>query len=109
MWSLKMFGYQFVIFIFLYCSKDLNVFFSIRIADIEPKLIKLIRGSIPAVEPYIATFSFTEFTSICFCNQVDSKRKSFIICFAADQFGPCSYIPPLIGAAHLQFAVQILI
>ena len=90
-------------------GEDADPLFSIRIAGIEPELVKLIGGGPNRIKPDIATFCFTEFSAICFCDQGVGKYKGFTTAFTTDQFCTGGHIPPLVAATHLEFTVFMLV
>ena len=96
-----MFGYQSIYLVFRQRSKDFDIAFRIRVAYIQPELVEFIRRSISRIEPYIARFRLTEFTTIGFRNQRASQCISLSPIGAADQLGAGSNIAPLVGTTHL--------
>src|SRR5512136_1099543 len=104
-----MFFNQVFNFIFIEKSKYFQIFGSILVRCIKPELVECIRSCSIRVEPYISRLGFSEFSSIGFSNQGDSKCKCFTTGFSPYEFGSCCNISPLVGAAHLKFAVVMLV
>ena len=87
----------------------LNITFGIFVADVQPELVELVRRRITRIEPYVPGLGFAEFRSIRLLDQRAGQPERFAACFAADQLGSGGNISPLVGTAHLQFAVLMLI
>ena len=90
-------------------GEDLDIALRIIITYVEPELIELIRRGIFAVEPDITALGLSELAAVGFGDEGASQRKSIATAHLLDEFSTRCDIAPLVGAAHLEFAVLVLV
>ena len=90
-------------------SENLDISLGIGIRNIQPELVEFVWRSVTTVEPDIPRLCLAELTSVGLRNQRASEGKNLATVRAADQFGTRSDVPPLVGAAHLDFTVLMFV
>src|SRR5574344_1718354 len=91
-----MFGNECVNSFFVETCENFDITFGILVADVQPELIKFIWCRVVAVEPDVSAFCFTEFTSVCLCDERTGKGVYFTAVCAADKLCTRCYVPPLV-------------
>ena len=96
-----------IAFFLLQRGENLDVALGFFIADVEPELIELIGGGVATVEPNVSLFRLSEFLSVGFGDERAGQCVGIGVCaeFSADEFRSRGDVTPLVGTAHLQFAV----
>src|SRR5688500_4038173 len=80
-WVLLVFFFNFKNSVLWQEAKNSYPFCRVLIACIQPELIKLEWSCFCSIKPHITCFSFSEFSSIGFCNQGTCESKSFTFKF----------------------------
>ena len=90
-------------------GEDFDIFLSIFIGSIQPELVEFVRRSAGRVEPDVTLLCFSKLAAIGFGDQGACEGIGVAANFTPDQLGAGSDIAPLVRAAHLQFAVFVLV
>ena len=87
----------------------LDVALGVLIAHVEPELVELVRRCIARIKPDVARLGLAELRAVGLLDQRARQRESLAARLAADQLGPGRDVAPLVGPAHLELAVLMLV
>ncbi len=90
-------------------GENLDVFFGVGVADVQPELIELIGRRVAAVEPDVAALGLAEFAAVGLGDQRAGQGKRLAPFGAANELGAGGDVAPLVRAAELQAAVFVAI
>ena len=89
--------------------KYLNIFLRILVAYIQPELIEGVRRCVICIQPDISLLCLATLLAVCLGYERAGKSVGLAAQLPADKLGAGSNITPLVAAAHLKFAVHLLI
>ena len=90
-------------------GEDADIFLAVLVAAVEPELVKVVRGGLGGIEPDVALLGLTELAAVGLGDERTGEGEGLAVGLAANQLGAGGDVAPLVGAAHLQLAVVVLV